>query len=72
LHLAAMASEQDVEAALATLLESKQLPLFSSVKGMVEEVCSSPWPDVHIPEPELSSYDDLLSHLSRAKKEVET
>lgn len=35
LHLAAMNSEQDVEAALATLLEAKQLPLSATVRELV-------------------------------------
>ncbi|HEY9787999.1 MAG TPA: IS21 family transposase, partial [Candidatus Obscuribacterales bacterium] len=70
LHLAAMNSEQDVEAAIETLLESKQLPLSTSVRELVQVDCPDELPPVHIPAPELCSFDALLSYLSRAQKEV--
>ncbi len=70
LNLAAMGSEQDVEAALAMLLEAEQLPLFAVVRGLVQDDCPTELPVVHIPAPDLCSYDVLLSHLSRAQKEV--
>jgi hypothetical protein len=70
LHLAAMDSEQDVEAALAILLEAEQLPLHATVKELVQDKCPSELPEVYIPAPELCSYDVLLSYLSRAQKEV--
>jgi hypothetical protein len=70
LHLAAMGSEQDVEAALAILLEEEQLPLFTAVRELVQSDCPSELPAVSIPAPDLCSYDVLLSHLSRAQKEV--
>ena len=70
LHLAAMGSEQDVEAALAMLLEAEQLPLLAAVRELVQGNCPSEVPAVFIPAPDLCSYDDLLSHLSRAPKEV--
>jgi len=69
LHLAAMNSEQDVEAALATLLEEKQLPLSTAVRDLIQTVpCEMPL--VSIPAPELCSYDMLLSFLSCAPKET--
>jgi hypothetical protein len=69
LHLAAMNSEQDVEAALVTLLEAKQLPLSTTVRELVQTPpCELP--PVSIPVPDLCSYDLLLSHLSRAPKET--
>lgn len=70
LNLAAMNSEQDVEAALATLLEAGHLPLFIAVRDMVVKVIPSEMPAVSIPAPDLCSYDVLLSYLSRAPKEA--
>jgi len=65
-----MNSEQDVEAALAVLLEAKQLPLSATVRDLVQVVVPSELPAVAIPAPELCSFDLLLSYLSRAPKEV--
>lgn len=70
LNLAAMGSEQDVEAALATLLEAKELPLLSAVRELVQGDYSGEVPSVHIPAPDLCSYDVLLSLLKRAPKEA--
>ncbi len=70
LHLAAMGSEQNVEAALAALLEAGQLPLFVTVRELVTTDCPSEVPCVFIPAPELTSYDILLSYLASAPKEV--
>jgi hypothetical protein len=70
LNLAAMGSEQDVEVALATLLEVGQLPLFVAVRELVTTDCPSEVPCVFIPAPELTSYDVLLSYLSSAPKEA--
>lgn len=72
LHLAAKGSEQDVEAALTVLLEAKELPTFESVKELVQQECPSVLPPVFIPAPELCSFDRLLTHLSRAQKEIHT
>ena len=69
LNLAAMNSEQDVEAALATLLEAGQLPLSAAVRELVQ-VTPSELPAVSIPAPDLCSYDELLSYLARAPKEA--
>jgi hypothetical protein len=70
LHLAAMNSERDVEAALTTLLEAKQLPLSATVRELVQVDCPSELPLLSVPAPDLCSYDVLLSHLSRAQKEI--
>ena len=70
LNLAAMGSEQDVEAALSTLLEVGELPLIARVRDLVKVECPSELPPVYIPAPELISYDLLLTHLARAPKEV--
>lgn len=70
LNLAAMTSEQDVEAALTSLLEAGRLPLFIMVKELVSTKCPSELPSVFIPVPELASYDALLSYLAAAPKEV--
>jgi hypothetical protein len=72
LHLAARGSEQDVEAALAALLEADELPLSSAVKELVQTTLSSELPAVSIEPPELCSFDLLLTYLSRAQKEVHT
>jgi hypothetical protein len=69
LNLAAMNSEQDVEAALVTLLEAGQPPLFSAVRELVK-VEPSQMPAISIPAPDLCSYDALLSYLTRAPKEA--
>lgn len=68
LHLAAMNSEQDVEAALAALLEAKQLPLSAIVRELVQATPAE-IPSISIPAPDFCSYDQLLSHLPRALKE---
>jgi hypothetical protein len=69
LHLAAMSSEQDVEAALAMLLEAEQLPLLIAVRELVQSYPNEV-PAVYIAAPDLCSYDVLLSHLSGAQKEI--
>ncbi len=63
-----MNSEQDVEAALAMLLEEGQLPLSATVRELVQ-VPPRELQAVSIPAPDLCSYDVLLSYLSRAPKE---
>lgn len=68
LNLAAMNSEQDVEAALSALMEARQLPLFLVVRDLIQ-VTPSELPSVSIPIPDLCSYDMLLSFLTRAPKE---
>lgn len=74
LHRAATGSEQDVEAALAALLEAGQLPLASSVRELIQDDCPKELPSVYIPAPDLCSYDDLFTHLWRAqhRKEMTT
>lgn len=68
LHHAAMSCERDVEAALDLLLEAGQIPFLESVKDLVKTTLSD-IPDVHIPAPDLCSYDQLLTYMSRAPKE---
>jgi len=69
LNHAAMNSEQDVETALELLLEQAQQPLFASVSELVKK--SQPAvPDIRIDVPDLCSYDQLLTHMLRAPKEV--
>jgi hypothetical protein len=70
LNLAAMGSEQDVAAALTALLEEAQLPLLATVRELVATDCPSEVPSVYIQAPELCSYDELLSYLSSAPKEL--
>lgn len=70
LNLAAMSSEQDVEAALAMLLEAERLPLLAAVQELVRDTRPNEIPELFIAAPDLCSYDALLSHLARAQKEV--
>jgi len=70
LHQAAMGSEQDVEAALVSLLEAGQLPLMSAVKELVQDAYANELPPVYIAAPDLCSFDELFTHLVRAQKEI--
>jgi hypothetical protein len=70
LNLASMGSEQDVEAAIVSLLEAAELPLFASVRELVSVAMPSEVPAVFIAAPDLCSYDVLLSYLSSAPKEL--
>jgi hypothetical protein len=70
LHQAAMGSEQDVETALVSLLEAKQLPLLTAVKELVQDAYPDELPAVYIAPPDLCSFDDLFTHLVRAQKEI--
>jgi hypothetical protein len=69
LHHAAMNGETDTDLALAALLEAGNLPLLASVKELTD-VRQDVVPEVHIPAPDLCSYDELLSLLPQAHKEV--
>lgn len=69
LHHAAMGSEQDVETALELLLSAGGALSVESVKELTH-VSIGILPDIQIPVPELFTYDELLSFLPRAKKEV--
>ena len=69
LNHAAMNSEQEVEAALELLLEQGQQPCFEAVRELAKK--SQPAvPDIRIDVPDLCSYDELLTHMLRAPKEV--
>jgi hypothetical protein len=70
LNLAAMGSEQNVETAISALMETGILPLVAVVRELAQDARPSEVPAVYIPPPELCSYDVLLSHLSRAPKEI--
>lgn len=70
LHLAAMSSEVDVEAALAEILEAGQVPVLAAVRELVQNTVPAELPTVYIQAPELCSYDTLLTHLMRAPKEA--
>ncbi len=69
LHHAAMGSEQDVESALELLLGGGAVPSLATVKELTH-VSVGTLPDIQIPVPELFSYDDLLSFIPQAHKEV--
>ena len=69
LNHAAMNSEQEVESALELLLEQGQQPLFEAVRELAKK--SQPAvPAIHINAPDLFSYDELLTLMVRAPKEV--
>lgn len=71
LHHAAMGSEQDVETALELLLGGDGIPSLKAVKELTD-VSIGALPDIRIPVPELFSYDELLSFLPLAHKEVQS
>jgi len=69
LHQAAMGSEQDVETALELILGGGGTPSLEAVKELTH-VTVGLLPEICIPVPELFSYDELLSHLPQAHKDV--
>jgi hypothetical protein len=69
LHHAAMGSEQDVEAALELVLSAGGALSLAAVKELTH-VNVGMLPDIQIPVPELFTYDELLSFLPQAHKEV--
>jgi hypothetical protein len=69
LNHAAMNSEQEVETALELLLDQGQQPLFATVRELATKATPAV-PDIHIDVPDLCSYDELLTHMQRAPKEV--
>lgn len=71
LNLAAMGSEQDVEVALELLLVGGGTPSLESVKELTR-VSAGALPEILIPVPDLFSYDELLSFLPRAHKEIQS
>ena len=65
LLLAASGLESDVETALAALLDRGEVPSSDAVKTAVAP--SKPQvPDLPVPQPDLSGYDDLLDVAVRA------
>lgn len=71
LHHAAMGSEQDVETALELLLADGGTPTLLAVKELTH-VNIGALPDIQIPVPDLFSYDELLSFLPQAHKEMQS
>ena len=69
LHLAATQSELDVEAALETLLENGTPPLAELLRELIV-VPATPLPELAMMPPELCVYDELLSYLTSAPKEM--
>ena len=61
-HLAARTMESEVEAVLATFLETGTLPQCDDVKALVERVVPEV-PHLAVPIIDLSAYDDLLEQL---------
>jgi hypothetical protein len=69
LNHAAMNSEQEVEAALELILEQGDLPLFEAVRELAQKAPPAV-PAITIDVPDLCSYDQLLTVMLRAPKEV--
>lgn len=69
LHHAAMNSEQEVQTALEVLLEQEQVPFYESVRELAKKAQPTV-PNIEIDIPDLCSYDELLTHMQRAPKEV--
>ena len=60
LHLAASTSQDRVEQTVAALLERNERPTLEAVRTLIEPVQIRP-PELSIPEPDLSSYNQLLA-----------
>jgi hypothetical protein len=60
LHLAATTLQCEVEAALAALLETGEVPEYDAVKARVVPAEPLPVPEVHVDTPNLGVYDALL------------
>jgi Mu transposase-like protein len=61
LHLAATTLESRVEAALGKLLEEGRVPEYEAVRSMANPVEEIPWPQIQIPQPDLTTYDQLIA-----------
>ena len=61
LHLAATTLECVVEAALGSLLEAGEVPVYDLVKARVAPVPTQSAPAVHVDAPDLRGYDRLLT-----------
>jgi hypothetical protein len=70
LHLAATASESEVETALSLLLEAGTLPTFVAVRDLVQVPGAQSVPQLHIPTLDLSPYDELIPSLHSIKEET--
>ena len=60
LHLAATTSEAEVETALQIVLEEHKLPLFLTVRDLVQVPTMRMVPALSTPELNLGSYDQLI------------
>jgi len=61
LHLAATTLESRVEAALGKLLDEGQVPEYELVRSIADPVEGIPWPQIHIQQPDLAAYDQLIA-----------
>jgi hypothetical protein len=61
LHLAATTLESQVEAALGKLLDEGQVPEYEVVRSIADPMEGIPWPQIHIQQPDLTAYDQLIA-----------
>jgi hypothetical protein len=61
LHLAATTWQCRVEQILEKLLTEERVPDFETVKDLVAPPERIPWPEVRVGEPDLATYDQLIS-----------
>jgi hypothetical protein len=61
LHLAATEGEAQVAAALEALLSQDMVPGYEAVRGDLRRAVTAAVPAVSVPQPDLSTYDQLLS-----------
>ena len=59
LHLAAVNSESEVEAAIAVLMEGKIIPTINKIKDLLN-IKSQEKVEVHVDQPVVNQYDSLL------------
>jgi hypothetical protein len=60
LLLAATTLESQVEAALEKLLGEGQIPEYEAVRSVADPIEGMPWPQIHIQQPDLAAYDQLI------------
>lgn len=65
LHLAATASESEVDTALSLLLEAGTVPTFASVRDLIHVPTGSLVPQIPLPTLDLSPYDQLIPSARR-------
>ena len=49
-----------MEAALEKLLGEGQIPEYEAVRSIADPIEGMPWPQIHIQQPDLAAYDQLI------------